>query len=272
MAGPNEPGRNWRPWTDYVPTNADYTQRQLDRDMNVYDAPLNIEDQVARYQGLSDFLTKQTAPNLPGGWDVRHKLMNTAPELIRGPSNFSQAPYDWYDPRAMMKSLTSELKADPKLDKNIEAAVWPNQFEDIYVNPAEGASTTSSLLGHEPAHTGQSRYDARLAALGPKASMPQKQANLWTPGFSLDFMDELVKAREKKDSPYFKKYGFGTSEDETLAFLMGREAELPAGKTLMDDPYTRNMFLKNFGAYDQYTKARDKIRAIYKETKRNAPR
>ena len=277
MAGPNKPdypGAPWQPWTAYKPEADDYVQRELDREMNVYDAPLNIEGQVARYQGLSDFLTKQTTPNLPGGWDVRHQLMNNAPELIRGPTNFSQAPYEWFDPRAMLRSITPEIKADPRLDLNTQGAVWPNKPDDIYTNPNVDLVHTSSLLPHEVAHGAQARYDLRRAVRNVTPGQSSRdvrteaQANMWAPEFSKDFMYDLLRAKTSPQSPYYKKGGFGLQKDETMSYFMGREAELPAGKTLMDDKYSRDFFKKHPGAYEQYTKSRHKLKALYKEFKR----
>ena len=274
MAGPNQPGKNWQSWEGYRPSAEDYVQRELDKDMNVYDAPLDISGQVARYQGLSDFLNRQTTPNLPGGWEVKHQLMNNAPELISGPTNFSQAPYDWYDPRAMLRAITPELKADPRLDKNIQGAAWPNKPDDIYTNPYVDLVHTSSLLPHEVSHSAQARYNLRENA---RQTMPRRTssdprtdvfANLWNPNFSENFMNDLQGQFMMKDSPYYAKSGFGSKMDETLSFLMGREAELPAGKTLLDDKYSKELFRRNPGSYEQYTKARDKLKTLYKEVKR----
>ena len=93
-------------------------------------------------------------------------------------------------------------------------------------------------------------------------------ANLWNPNFSENFMNDLQGQFMMKDSPYYAKSGFGSKMDETLSFLMGREAELPAGKTLLDDKYSKELFRRNPGSYEQYTKARDKLKTLYKEVKR----
>jgi hypothetical protein len=194
--------------------------------------------------------------------------MNNAPELIRGDTNFSKAPYDWYDPRAMMRSFTPKLREDPTLDKNIQGAVWPNQLEDIYVNPKVDLVHTSSFLPHESGHTAQSRYEARMRALPKTAPREAVMANLWQPNFSQDFKEDLKGQFMTKDSPYYSKTGIHLGGDETMSFLIGREAELPAGKTLMDDPYSNFLFRRNPGSYEVYTTARDKLKATYKEFKR----
>ena len=282
MAGPNQPsapGYPWRPWQEYVPINEDRRQRQLDKEMNVYDAPLNIEDQVARYQGLSDFLKAQIAPNVPGGWDIQHQMMNNAPELIRGNTNFSQRPYDYYDPRVMMESLTTRLRADPKMDKKTQGEVRRVDPDRIYMSPNVVTTLTSNILAHEGGHTPQTRLDLRerqrsmSSQIKAVVNSNERYANVWAPLFSEGFNKTLLEERGKRDSPYYLGSGFGETPDETMSYFMGREAELPAGKTLMDDPYTREVFKKHPGMYDEYTKSKMKLRAIMQETKPNyAPR
>ena len=275
MAGPNQPGKDWASWENYKPTSEDYIQRELDRDRSMYDIPLtDLSGEIARHQGLDKFLRAQITPNLPGGEDVRFQLLNNAPELIGGPTNFSQAPYEWFDPRAMMRSLTPEIKADPRMDMNTQGAVWPNKPDDIYINPNVDLVHTSSLLPHELGHSAQARYDLRQNAPQRKIVSGDRMTNVWKPMFSQDFMEDALAQFKTRKSPYYSKGGFGDPAymDETLSYLMGREAELPAGKTLLDDPYSKDLFRRNPGSYAEYTKARDKLKAIYKETKRNAPR
>jgi hypothetical protein len=87
-------------------------------------------------------------------------------------------------------------------------------------------------------------------------------------------MEEAYSQTGGKISPYQFKFGFGKSPagtnsaiEETMAFLIGREAELPAGKTLLDDPQTRHLFENHPGMWEEYLKARDAIHKSWQQKK-----
>lgn len=250
-------------------------QRRLDLDMSRYD-PIggpNFEAYVGRLTERDKMVRKQLV-NTPGAYEVHRRLAVDDPsDIIRGATNFSANPYDWFDPRARLLSGVARTKlpksAANRMDPMSEADVMHSNAYNIYINPAARVSTTSSLLGHESGHTGQiALYNQIMMAEATRK--PQNLANVWYPLFSEDFLHRLTKERANPVSPYQWKRGFGTDPYETMSYLMGREAELPRGQTLMDDPSTSKLFKDYPGMYDEYTRSRDRIKDAWR--KRNASR
>jgi hypothetical protein len=231
-------------------------------------------ESLARYMGLSDFLQSRIATEQPGGWEVKHRLLNMEPAMLEGPTNFSSNPDLYFNPKARLQSISPRIQDKSyNVSPLTEGAVWPREHQRIFINPASQLSSTSSLLGHESAHTGHLGLDAHASMPSKYRTIPQEQLK-WAPTFSQKFMEEAYAQTGQKISPYQFKSGFGKSQggqdratEETMAFLIGREAELPAGKTLLDDPQTRHLFENHPGMWEEYVKARDAIHRSWQPKK-----
>jgi len=254
-------------WRDYISQNPDAVQERLNIDRDVHDPGFGPEQDayVGRLGRLSQFLKSQIPPNIPGSYDVYHRFMNYS-GLIGGESNFSKSPYEWYDPTATMESITPLVK-EGRVHPDTEGGVYSFNPERIYISPEIEKSFASSLIAHEGGgHAGSEKLSNRFQGEMIKNAKTANYAKYaWKPLFTLEFQDELLKLREKQTSPYYKAGGFGSRPDETMAYFMGREAELPAGKTLKDDPSTAPVFAKHPGMYDEYIRSRDKIRSVYRK-------
>lgn len=241
----------------FLPQNEDAVRARQLQEVDMYDVgglvPELSEPYQKRLMELSNFLDRQIPRNIPGSFEVRKRFLDMSPNLIEGATNFSQSPYSWYDPRSTLESATPRQRLPESNPHYINPLAEGNVSGDtpsrIFISPKNQLSSTSSLISHEATHTSQ---------LGAGSRVP------WSPLFTVEFNDELLKLREKRTSPYYKKQGFGENFYESMAYLMGREAELPAGKTLKDDPSTAPVFSKYPGMYNEYTRSRDKIRSVYR--------
>src|SRR3990167_1585120 len=247
------------PYSDYerfLPQNEDAVRQRQLQEVDMYDVliPSIAEPYQTRLIELGKFLDKQIPRNIEGSFDVRKRFLDTSSNLIEGPTNFSQNPYNWYDPSSTLESSTPRTKLPERDPRYIEplagGTVTGDEPNKIFISPYTQLLSSSSLLAHEAAHTSQ---------LGKGSRLP------WTPLFTPKFYDELLKVGEDRKSPYFWKRGFGVDPYETMSYFMGREAELPAGKTLKDDPSTAPIFAKFPGMYEEYTRSRDKIKSVYKQ-------
>lgn len=239
-------------------------QRRKDLDMSRYDSigGPDFEAYIGRLEQRDRMVRKQL-DNTPGAYEVHRRLVMDNPmDIIRGETNFSANPYNWYDPQARLRSGVERTKlplGDPmRMNPMSEADVLPSNPYNIYVNPKSQLSTPSSLLGHELGHTGQLVLRNR-DTMDREAKRSPRVENAWSPLFSQEFLKRLEQERESPTSPYQWKTGFGVDPYETMSYLMGREAELPRGQTLMDDPSTAKLFKDYPGMYDEYTKSRDRI-------------
>ena len=252
-------------------------QRRLDLDMSRYDPAIGgLSDAYMQRLMARDQMVRKhlNTPYTSGAEAVQRRLVMDDPsDIIRQETNFSANPYDWFDPQARLLSGVARTKlpkrAENRMDPMSEADVMHSNPYNIYINPTARASTPSSLLGHESGHTGQIALYNRIM-MADAAKKPQNLANVWYPLFSEDFLRRLTKERENPVSPYQWKSGFGTDPYETMSYLMGREAELPKGQTLMDDPSTSKLFKDYPGMYDEYTRSRDRIKDSWR--KRNNPK
>ena len=243
----------------FIPQNPDAVRARQLQEVDMYDVggliPSISEPYQQRLMELSKFLDRQIPRNIEGSFDVRKRFLDTSENLIEGPTNFSQNPYGWFDPQSTLESSTPRQNL-PKSDiRHINPLAEGNVSGDnpyqTFISPRNQLTSSSSLLTHEGGiHSSQ---------LGKGSRLP------WSPLFTSEFNDELLKLRSNRKSPYYAKYGFGEDFYETMAFLAGREAELPAGKTLKDDPSTAPVFAKFPGMYDEYTRSRDKLRSVYKK-------
>ena len=249
------------PYSDYerfLPQNPDAVrQRQLqaiDADLSDFLPPDTAYPYHERLIGLGKFLDKQIPPNIEGSFDVRKRFLETSANLIEGHTNFSQNPYNWYDPSTTLESAVARQKLPEgnihRINPLAEGNVSGDTPDRIFISPYNQLTSSSALPAHEAAHTSQMGKGSRLP---------------WSPLFTNKFNDELLKLRAKRTSPYYLKSGFGEDFYETMAYFISREAELPAGKTLKDDPSTAPLFAKFPGMYEEYTRSRDKIRSVYKQ-------
>ena len=249
------------PYSDYerfLPQNEDAVRQRQLQEVDMYDVggliPSISEPYQARLAELGKFLDRQIPRNIEGSYNVRKRFLDTSANLIEGPTNFSQNPYEWYDPSSTLESNTLRTKLpqrDPRsIDPLSEGTVSGDEPNKIAIGPYIPLTSSSSLLAHEASHTSQMGKGSRLP---------------WSPLFSMKFEDELREVSKDRKSPYFWKRGFGEDFYETMAYFMGREAELPAGKTLKDDPSTAPLFAKFPGMYEEYTRSRDKIKSVYKQ-------
>ena len=250
-------------------------QRRLDLDMSRYD-PIGGPDFEAYVGRLAerDKMVRKHLDNLPGAYEVHRRLAVDDPsDIVRGPTNFSAAPYDWYDPQARLRSGVERTKLpkgdETRMNPRSEADILNSNLYNIYINPNSRISTPSSLLGHESGHTGQIALYNRVK-MAEQAKKTPNRADVWFPMFSKEFLGALKKEHDNPTSPYQWKSGFGDDPYETMSYLMGREAELPQGKTLMDDPSTAKLFKDHPGMYHEYILARDRTKDAWR--KRNAPR
>lgn len=255
--------KGWEAYQVYDPLTV---QRRLDVEANTYDPGGRMDvPYIERLLGLSENIRRQL-PNQPGAYEVNKRLMENAGELIAGPTNFSANPQNYINPNVRLQSATKRTRlpeTDPEYISPItEGSVWPNNPQDVYINPGSPITSTSSLLGHEMGHTGHLGIENLVKnARASGKSLPIGAEYEWMPKFSNDFMTDLERERSRPGSPYQWKSGFGTKYDESFAFLLGREAELPAGQTLKDDPSTAYIFAKHPKMYDEYERARNTVRA-----------
>jgi len=261
------------PYSRFIPTHPDYVAARQSQEVDMYDflVPDVSGPYQERLQSLSNFLDKQVTRDKPGSFETRKRLLENSPELIKGDTNFSKAPYEWFSPKTSLESMTPLIKSGEIKDKNTEGTIWRHNPERVYINPNIPLSGTSTLLAHEGgAHTGSLTLDNRNQQVQAVKTLTGKYAsnprdNFWVPKFTDEFYGDLEVQRVKRNSPYFSATGFGTDTEETMAYLMGREAELPAGKTLKDDPSTAYIFAKHPQMYEEYVKSRDKIRSVYRK-------
>ena len=219
---------------------------------------------------FSDSIKRQL-PREPGSYEVHKRLLENAPELYQGHSNLTGNIDQYFNPKAQIHNTSREpeffnWKQSPYY--YAEAGVFPNKPESMYISPRNVVTGTSSLLGHEMGHTGHLGLERRAAMLQQLNQQPEAKVYGWQPMFSEDFQKRASLEVEKQTSPYWKKHGFGTIVDETFAFLLGREAELPQGQSLLDDPATAKLFKSDPRMYEEYIRARDKVRSSWQDKKR----
>src|SRR3990167_4603357 len=249
------------PYSDYerfLPQNEDAVRQRQLQEVDMYDVggliPSISDPYQVRLIELGKFLDRQIPRNIEGSYNVRKRFLDTSANLIEGPTNFSQNPYNWYDPSVTLESATPRQKLPEgnihRINPLAEGNVSGDTTDRIFISPYNQLTSSSALPAHEAAHTSQMGKGSRLP---------------WSPFFTNKFNDELLELRKKRTSPYYLKSGFGEDFYETMAYLMAREAELPAGKTLKNDPSTAPSFAKFPGMYEEYTRSRDKIKSVYKE-------
>lgn len=247
-------------------------QRRNLQELDMYDSP-GPEFYDSYYKRAIPFSNaiKKQLPNEPGAYEVHKRLLENAPELYQGHTNLTGNIDQYFNPRTQIYNTSKQ----PELfnwDKSpyfyAEGGVTPTAPTNLYVSPRNVTMPTSSFLGHEMGHTGHlslERRAALLQQLNPNASAKVYE---WQPMFTPAFMDSAAKEVIKKDSPYWHRGHFGTVVDETFAYLLGREAELPQGQSLLDDPATAKLFKSDPRMYEEYIRARDKVRSSWQDKKR----
>ena len=222
-------------------------QRELDlREIDKYDSmnPELFYDYVDRLENAKSFLDTHITDDRSG--DLKRSMLAYS-GLAGGMTNFWSNPYEY---TGFTKNQADQYKIHPDYTNsagfgymqhtrpyNLNAGVKPI---DQYEYPS------TRLLPHEMSHSKELLNELnRDKGYGPSG---------WEPNFSPSAMRdmELLKA---KQGPYYQAYGMGTDKGETMAYLRGREGELRKGKTLMDDPATREVFKKYPGSYDEYLRS-----------------
>ena len=254
---------------DLRPYDALSVSRRHDQDMDMYDPGPYVPAYVDRLQNFSNRV-RQQLPNEPGSFEVHKRLIENVPELIRGHSNLTADPDAYFHPRAQMYNFSKqpEYFGPGAPWEWAEGAVNPNSATNVLLNPKHVVMGTSALLGHEMGHAGHLSMERKAAIQQQTNPNVRSSVYDWAPMFSPDFMKAAARETKKKTSPYYYRPDFGQFPDETFAYLLGREAELPRGKTLLDDPGTAQLFKQFPDMYLEYTVARDKIRRSWQSPKR----
>lgn len=236
----------------------------------------NQAEYVNRLLQFQAYLDRQIGPQDPEGPAIRRRLIGHS-GLAGGRTNFYDQMYDMLPretPTRFGKDNIGYLKAqqDPRQTQGFVHSADPTY---ITINPTSHNQSASRLLPHEIAHIKQFLYDVRAAQQrpgwkhGPKMSIGDQYS--WQPYFTPGFLRDISKLNElRKDIPYsevaqaqpFRGQGFGSSMDETIAYLIGREGELRSGQTLRDDPYLKKIWENHPGMYDEYIRSRDNLRRI----------
>ena len=250
----------WDKFQVHDPLNV---SRRLDVDMSTYDpGPLEYE-YTNRLLKFSENIKKQL-PNQPGAYEVHKRLIENAPGLMRGETNFSSNMGRYLDPRVRLYSMTHD---QDKPDPRIEAMIRRHRPHEMFINAPMNLTSSENVLGHESIHVGHEILTNR--ALNDNSKNRDMRQYDWDPQFSTEFMKAAAMLRAKPDSPYQFKHGFGrvdtdqTNPDvniaETMAYLVGREADLPSGQTLMDDSSTNFLFKNHPGMYERYLQSKQKL-------------
>ena len=254
-------------------------QRRQLQELDMYENPGTdfYDAYYSRAIPFSDRIKKQI-PNEPGAYEVHKRLLENAPELYQGHSNLTANIDQYFHPRAQMYSTSKhpEMFGPGAPYEQVEAGVPPMQPAMLYINPKHAVMNTSSLLGHEMGHAGHLSLENRLR-------MANQDTTSWYPKWSPDFKISLRQLSRQKDSPYYQRpIGYDTQfaqgpgtvpvqgggDDETFAYLLGREAELPQGQTLLDDPATAKLFKQFPNMYQEYISARDRVRQSWQNPRR----
>jgi len=235
--------------------------------MSRHDAQIgqHFEPYVARLEARDKFVRSHLAKKT-GDYEVHKRLVKDNPsDLISGDTNFSKAPYEWFYPQALMESSTPYTRLPKEnLDFMVpeaEGGVSLSQPHRMAISPYTQLSSPSTIMAHESAHSGQ-------GVIRNRAWQKRQDARADIPKFTTEFNMDLMRATQHITSPYQFKSGFGYSDYETMAFLMGREAELPAGQTLLDDLSTSYLFARYPDMYKEYTRVRDRIKSGFKPEKK----
>ena len=255
---------------DYLPYDPLTVGRRTIAETEAEDPGPRSADSVARLLAFSDFIRPRIAKQ-PGSWEVHKRLMEMEPSVYQGDTNFRANPKDWFDPLAMLYSTTARTQL-PKddlgyVDPIAEGAVFPSRPQQVHISPSSRMTSSSALLGHELSHTGEGLLTLRNERSG-RPSQPTTDVD-WNPRFPDRFMDDAYMATGRRVSPYYSRYGIGFKSiqgmQETMGYLMGREADLPVGQTLLDDPQTNWLFKNHPGTYEMYTKSRDRIKDAWRK-------
>ena len=225
-----------------------------------------FEQYVGRLENAQAHIQNKVRQAAPQANLIRHRLLNEA-NLRQGLSNYWANPTQYISPE-------SYIAYDPRQrQEGIEAWVHGNNPERIYIRPDPTDmkySPTPRLLAHEAAHTRQLALENR--DIRQKLTTSRSSTDFgWEPKFSLPFLQRLSQESLQEASPFYGR-GFGSNPKETMGYLIGREAELPQGQTLMDDPVSRRLFEGFPGMYDEYVISRDRIRDKYIRTRRGTYR
>ena len=216
--------------------------------------PADVNAYVERLLGANDFLKQHIPADRTGNNDALRRQFLNESGLASGPTNFWDKPYistGLYEPQVRQVKMHS---AAPK-DNMTYAEVYHSRPYDLNFyteNLARHAYPSSRVIPHELGHT-KTGVDklSRAQGYGQVA---------WVPKFTPEFEVDLRKLTQMQ-GPYFKGE-LGYEPDETMGYLMGREGELRSGKTLLDDPYTRILFKKHPGMYEEYFRAKTELKKI----------
>ena len=229
-------------------------QRELElREIDTYDSmnPELFYDYVDRLEHAKSFLDTHVKGDTEG--DVKRSLLAYS-GLAGGMTNFWANPYDFM---GMDQHQANQLRLQPDVMGGKDwATVSPQNPYLVNINTKNidrDQYPSSRLLAHELGHTkvGVEEINRR------KGLAPTKWEPEFTPSFKRDYV-----AQSQASGPYWHGSGIGSNEDESMAYLRGREGELRQGKTLRDDPATRSLFANHPGLYEEYVRSSKTIKSL----------
>ena len=182
--------------------------------------------------------------------------------LAGGQTNFFGDPYSYMSPN-------TKFSSDPEFFKSMEgrnagATVGYRNPDEIGINPFLAGQDNrywTDFLAHEGFHQPYMR-NLNRRVMETEGVKPRNASVAWEPAFSVPFYNDYKKEGRAPGSPL---YGFAPGphmESEAISYLTGLEGSLRQGQTLLDHPTTRELFRKHPGMYEEYLKAKAKLRSI----------
>ena len=244
-----------------MPTPYEKREREL-AEIDQYDvlSPDIAISYQKRLQDFSNYLDVTMTYTTPEDKAVRRRLLNEA-DVRQGPTNFSANPYDYTLKGTQLRGREWNTETIPPQYRKADAAVnWSNPYV-VHINPNKEYEQkdypSSALLGHELIHGKQG------------VAWRRGQSDLTNPAYTVNavfpsgFVDDLNRLKKTKyNDPRYSGFGSASDPSEMMGYLLGREASLPKGKTLKDDPIFKPLFERNPGAWEEYQKTKQKLRNI----------
>lgn len=261
---------------DYSQYNTDVNKRSIAQNISPYEVReadlADIDSQKGDFlapefadvyhkhlQGVSDYLDKHMSYKAPEDLAVRRRLLNNA-EVRQGPTNFWADP-ESYGPAAGLQITGRGWNSDIHPAAQIaDAGVLFNNPYRVYVNPGQKYEQknypSGNLLSHELGHTKQGISWLR-GQTDPVKSIP------WSPMFPESFLEDLKRLKQTKyNNPTYSGFGSASDPAEIVSYMLGREAQLPAGQTLKDDHVFGTLFKRSPGAYEEYQRTKRILKNI----------
>ena len=225
-----------------MPTPFERRRAELE-EIDMYDALIpSIRDQ---YHGLLQKRQAYIDPRTTNPSVRRNMLNNNA--LIAGETNFS-ANTGTYSP--LKTTLDFPVLEGATPSTKLRARIFKDNPSRVEWNPYTTDVSSDTLIAHETGgHSKQFLYEKRLNSTD------------WKPKFTKEFNEHLQRLSKQPNSLY-NGSGFGNDPYETMAYFLGREAELPAGMSLKDDPLTQPIFDKFPNMYQEYLRSKAELSKI----------